>query len=788
MPRKPTSPPPDLDLPPDDDPIFAAADPDAPPEPPEPLSPDESAERSAPAASAPPAASTSAGSAPSPPEILELGEEGGSYQIVRPLAQGGMAEVFLARRHGAAGFERVVAIKAIRTDRAKDDRFRRMFVQESHLAATLRHPSIAQVFDLRERDSTFYLVMEYVAGTTLRAALDLARKKATPFSAGFAAFAIAEIADALHYAHGVRTEDGKPLGIVHRDVTPHNIMLADTGNVKLLDFGVAYSLIDNREKTETGLIKGKWSYMSPEQAKGGEALDGRSDLFGLTIVLVELLTGRRPFDSTHETQVIQQILDASPVHVDAAIHGLPEGLQQLIRRGLAKERDARFQSGAELAKALRSYLLQAGIVFGPSDALAEYERLRGLPDYVAAETRVAVAPAPSAPASESAARPDAQSSMRPADPTNSEPAAPAGPSATEIKRREELAHRLRNPENPRRRLLVPAIVIGVVIGAGNLVVWALIHSNRSATPARVEVVKTEAQLRAEKEIEQKQVLPPTTAVELAPAPPAPAAPEPAPAGASAAVVQPPVGPAVATAAVAPAPVAAPRPGAKRVTQAASAPRPTPTPEAPPPAAPVRRRSLDSSTVTSFSTESGAPRPTVAANPVPATSMRGVLISAKLNLPADPIAPGPMPVTVTKDITDGGSVVIPKGSTIVCNAQGGSSGRLGGTCDSVQIGAKLYPLKGTILGADQRPGLPLQDPEGGGKGTKRIAGGAASNFAGRVVSQLAGSSLAGDAIREAAGAGKEVAEERIEAAPSAQRPPVPKGTAVFVYVESFGGTP
>lgn len=712
--------------------------------------------------------------------VIELATAG-DYEILRPLGQGGMADVFVAKRRGAAGFERIVAIKAIRTSLADDDHFRAQFVQEAHIASRLQHRNIAQVYDLQQRGDTYYLVMEFVSGTTLREYLDLANRKGLVFSLGFACYVIAEIADALHYAHTLRSPgDGALLGIVHRDVNPRNIMVSEAGDAKLLDFGIAYSLLAGRDRTQTGIMKGTFAYMSPEQLDlSGPKLDGRSDLFALGIVLLELVTGRKPFDAGEQSQLIEQIRKASPVHVEAAVHGLPEGLQAIARKILTSDRDARYQTGAELAKALRAFLQQQGNVYGASDAVLELTRVAEAPDAAPNRTRVARPPAPP---------PPAVSEVRPVPPPSfttgehsqvmNAPAAAQEPSQTEIKRREDLAHRLRNPGNPKRKLLVPALVIMGIIGLGNLVVWFLLQAQTPAAPPKVVEVKTEAQLRAEREIQERSVLPPPQQVQLAPPP----AQQPVELDTPKPIEQAPSAP--------PQPASRPAPRPRPTAIAAAtvqAPEPTADPglePPPPPPPPVRRRSLDSSTVTTFA-DTGRPTPPGGG----VTLLRGTLLPARLNVPADPATPGPLTATVTKDVVVNGAVAVPKGSTLVCSGQGGQSGRLSVSCDTLNLAGRMLPFRGTGLGSDQRPGLPYgtTTPEGRGGA---VASNAVGDFAARTINRVAGGGIVGDAVTTASGAGREATRSNSYGG-STSAEPIPKGTTFFVFVDAAitpGGTP
>ncbi|WP_309888074.1 protein kinase domain-containing protein [Archangium sp.] len=344
-----------------------------------------------------------------PPPVPETPEEpseargASGYQVLRLLGEGGMAQVFHARRLGAAGFAREVALKRIRSRPRRDDSFRRMFVDEALLAARLRHPGIAQVYDLIEEPEGYALVMEYVEGHTLKELMQVAARKAKPLEQAFACHIAVDVAEALHYAHQ-RTEEGRPLGIVHRDVSPHNVMVSTTGEVKLLDFGIAWSRLEGRDETASGIVKGKTSYMSPEQALGEEDIDSRSDQFSLAILLVELLTGQRVFDAgANELKTLHRIILASPEDVSAATRALPEALRPLIGRALSRDREARFPSCADFAHALREYLASQRRVFGPRQVTQEVARLLSLPE-ASAEATVSMSPA-SAPGRTAAPRP-----------------------------------------------------------------------------------------------------------------------------------------------------------------------------------------------------------------------------------------------------------------------------------------------------------------------------------------------------------------------------------------------
>ncbi|ACL64471.1 serine/threonine protein kinase [Anaeromyxobacter dehalogenans 2CP-1] len=328
--------------------------------------------------------------APRPGETLELGAEATRYQIVRSLGMGGTAEVFLARRLGPAGFARPVALKCILTGLDVDESTRRAFVYEAQLASKLRHPNIAEAYDLALVGDRYYLVLEYVDGVTVRGALRAARRAERHLSEAFCCHVAASVAEALHHAHTLTDEDGNPLGIVHRDVTAVNVMISRSGAVKLLDFGVALARMEGRERTRTGQFRGTFVYASPEQALS-EELDGRSDLFSLGVVLVEMLTGLRVFDAGTDIGTMRKIAECSPEDVEAAIAALPRELAGICAKALARRPPDRFQDGAAFSRALREYLTARGITYSPSDCAQELGSLGLLAAAPDASDPVAVA-------------------------------------------------------------------------------------------------------------------------------------------------------------------------------------------------------------------------------------------------------------------------------------------------------------------------------------------------------------------------------------------------------------
>src|SRR6202158_1124251 len=232
-----------------------------------------------PPASLVPAASPSAGG---PRQIAQ-------FEVVRRLGAGGMAEVFLAKKRGAEGTYKVLVLKRILPSHGSSRRFRSMFIEDAHLATRLNHPNVVQVYEFQDfGDEGLLLAMEYVEGCDLGRLMSTARAKGTPLPPWLGAWIVAEAATGLHYAHDKRDEAGQPLEIVHRDVSPQNILLSFEGAVKIADFGIASARLFAEEQ---GVLKGKFGYMSPEQARG-QNIDRRSDLYALGVILWEILVGR----------------------------------------------------------------------------------------------------------------------------------------------------------------------------------------------------------------------------------------------------------------------------------------------------------------------------------------------------------------------------------------------------------------------------------------------------------------------------------------------------------------
>ncbi len=294
----------------------------------------------------------------------EVGSTANNYQILARLATGGMAEIFLARGTSTTGVERYVVLKRILRDRANDTQLVKMFLDEARLAAQLQHPNVAQVYDIGKLGDSYFFTMEYVHGETVRALLHRARSLRREIPPNVILTVIAGAAAGLHHAHERLGHDGKPLGIVHRDVSPSNLMVSYEGGVKVVDFGVAKA--ENRaQETRSGTVKGKIAYLSPEQCRGA-SLDRRSDLFSLGIVFWEMLTVERLYKRNSDFENMTAIVTEEPVPPSARRPGISPELDRIVMRLLAKDPDRRYQTGDELVEALEEAAPRAGVMISSS--------------------------------------------------------------------------------------------------------------------------------------------------------------------------------------------------------------------------------------------------------------------------------------------------------------------------------------------------------------------------------------------------------------------------------------
>ena len=286
----------------------------------------------------------------------------GNYVLEERIGVGGMAEIFLASADVGDTRQRLV-IKRILSHLSDDESFVRMFIEEAKLCVLLRHSNVVQVYDLGVVDDQYFIAMEYVEGRDLLKTLAACARERVAFPTDLALHIVLQVLKALEYAHNLKSSDGQPMNIIHRDVSPPNVLLSYDGAVKLSDFGIAKASF--REKTRTGIFKGKFGYMSPEQAMG-ETLDQRSDLFAVGILLYELLTGRRLFTGPNEVAIIEKVRTATIQ--PPLLHHRPDiskTLHDIVMKSLARRRDDRFSSAAELHEAIYNYTFHNGVVLSP---------------------------------------------------------------------------------------------------------------------------------------------------------------------------------------------------------------------------------------------------------------------------------------------------------------------------------------------------------------------------------------------------------------------------------------
>lgn len=279
----------------------------------------------------------------------------GRYQLLRKIASGGMGQVFLARAAGASGFDKLLVIKRILPYLAEDEEFLAMFLDEARIAARLNHPNLVQIFELGEALGSTYLAMEYVPGEDLRRLERRALDREKPLPIGLACRIIADAASGLHHAHQARDPQGRPLNLIHRDVSPQNILVGFSGAVKLIDFGVAKAA-GSSQKTASGVLKGKYPYLSPEQATG-KPLDPRSDQFSLGVTFWELLTGRRLFKGDNDLATLERVKACEIPPPSELAPQVPEALDALVLRTLAKRPEDRFPDCGAFMLALEDFTL-----------------------------------------------------------------------------------------------------------------------------------------------------------------------------------------------------------------------------------------------------------------------------------------------------------------------------------------------------------------------------------------------------------------------------------------------
>ncbi len=280
----------------------------------------------------------------------------GKYCLLERVSVGGMAEVFRSRPLDAPNFKRFLALKKILPNLAEDTEFISMFIDEARIAVQLHHPNVCQIYELGRLQGSFYIVMEFIAGKDLLALQNHHRRRRRIMGVAQAAHIIAQVCSGLDYAHTKKNESGEGLGIVHRDISPQNVIVGYDGTVKLIDFGIARAATRN-EQTQVGVLKGKFGYMSPEQV-AGEEIDHRSDVFAVGTLFWELLTARRLFHGGTDFEILEQVRAADVLPPSAKNRLVPPEVDRIVAKALARDRDERYQSAAELRADLKAFLQQ----------------------------------------------------------------------------------------------------------------------------------------------------------------------------------------------------------------------------------------------------------------------------------------------------------------------------------------------------------------------------------------------------------------------------------------------
>ncbi len=294
----------------------------------------------------------------------------GRYRLVKLLATGGMGEVFLARQEGPGGFSKTVVIKRILRHLASDQTFIDLFLNEAKLAAQLQHPNIAQVFGLEHEGNTWFIAMEYVHGRSLRDVITAAKHQGLKVPPRIAARLASQALDGLHFAHELTDERGRPLGILHRDVSPENLLVAFSGVVKLVDFGIAKAM--SGAVTRVGRPKGKLAYMAPELTLPGAEVDRRADVYAMGVVLSEALTLEQPASTPRSVEAAQ-----GPRAGWEPNPSLPRGLNDILTRALAPDPGGRFSSAAAMIEALEAWLVKSAQTVVPGDVVGFLAALFG---------------------------------------------------------------------------------------------------------------------------------------------------------------------------------------------------------------------------------------------------------------------------------------------------------------------------------------------------------------------------------------------------------------------------
>jgi hypothetical protein len=297
----------------------------------------------------------------------------GKYYLLERINVGGMAEVFKAKTFGVEGFERLLAVKRILPNIAEDEEFIAMFIDEAKIAVQLQHANIAQIFDLGKVDDSYFIALEHVHGKDLRSIFDRLRGKGEVMPIQQACHVIMQVCEGLDYAHNKRDAQGRELHLVHRDISPQNVLIGYEGEVKLIDFGIAKAA-GKASKTQAGILKGKFGYMSPEQVRG-LPIDRRSDIFSVGIVLYELLTNERLFVGESDFSTLEKVRNVEIMPPSSYNKKIPSELERIVLKVLAKDPEDRYQNAIDLHDDLQSFLHKIGEFYSRKDLAAWMKKM-----------------------------------------------------------------------------------------------------------------------------------------------------------------------------------------------------------------------------------------------------------------------------------------------------------------------------------------------------------------------------------------------------------------------------
>lgn len=308
------------------------------------------------------------------PAAMHADAQFGKYTLIRQIAVGGMAEIWLAEQRGPGGFNKELVLKRILPHLAQEGQVAQMFLDEARMVAHLTHPNIGQVFELGELEGEYFIAMEFIDGLDLARLAGALKERGSQIPVAYAVKIVTDLLEALDYAHDFVDRDGNHVGLIHRDISPQNALISNDGVVKLVDFGVAKASI-NTTKTESGAVKGKFAYMAPEQIEG-KPLDWRADIFSIGVLFYELLSGIKPFGE--DLKAVSMILSQDPPDIRTYRPDVPEELARIIARAMAKDREDRFANAAAMQRALQTFMRSFTEVVGTRELSIMVRQLRGL--------------------------------------------------------------------------------------------------------------------------------------------------------------------------------------------------------------------------------------------------------------------------------------------------------------------------------------------------------------------------------------------------------------------------